>query len=487
MYKVVLRSNLILCLLVLAAATVAVIYIPRFYPDNVLEVPSVALFAGEVGLSLLLALLFYESARTDQSMGLAANMFGFSMTIGAIGNFVCQSTQMLPDEFVMVSWIELAIMNLAGLIATICLFRLEPTEEFKFVTRPSYRQTSDKPKAEFDAVRRLTAKPTGTEPPAPVPPAEGTKEQDFTPPAEVSPPLAAKVSSPNRSDSAKGILEKLDIARINSLEQQLHPTEDISLDNLFQDENKAIPSVKPLPDNYLLEIHDSAPESSAPDMVANEPSADEVQTAAFDPNKLEEIDKLFSEFDVDVTSVAAETASKETKRQAVVKSISHVQDLKQFARLALKKSTDEPLGTMRTIGKMLLDVKAVENIIKIGQQMGFTAANARSITLEEGEEIGEFLKEIDGKQGVVGSLLVGLDGLVVAATIGDGLDSFCLGALSMAIYNHTAAVTGHLALGGLRQTILQSAQTVAVITSVSRGLLVVFADSNELGPLKWFT
>jgi predicted regulator of Ras-like GTPase activity (Roadblock/LC7/MglB family) len=507
MYKVVLRSNLIFFVLVLALAAVAVIYLPQFFPDYVLEVPSIALFAGEIGLSLLLALLVYESASTEQAVGLSFSILGLSMFVGSICNFICQQTQMLPDDFVLISWVELTIMNAAGLLGTFCLFRLEPTEEFRFVTIPAYRTSTAKPKPAEDALRKVAPK-SGQPLPEPVEAVpDALKEEDFTPPEE-SPPIVAKATSGQRSESAKEILEKLDVARINNLEQQLHPAENISIESLFKEENQAARSGKPPSsqaqasappaEDHLLPLNKSLAEGATADMVVGQDTAGEVQTVAFNPNNLEEIDKLFGEFDVGVVSVADkgkpasktveapanQLDSKANSQPAVVELISTSGVMKGFARLAPQAvNPDEPVGTMRTIGKMLLDVKAVENIINIGQQMGFSNRNTKAISEEEGTEIDQFLRELDGKQGVLGSLLIGYDGLVVAATIGDGLDSFTLGALSLAIYNHTGAVTKHLNLGKLRQTILQSAQTVAVLTSIPRGVLAVFADSNELGPL----
>jgi hypothetical protein len=59
-------------------------------------------------------------------------------------------------------------------------------------------------------------------------------------------------------------------------------------------------------------------------------------------------------------------------------------EVKEFGRLSTRsgslKSGPETVGTMKTIGKLLLDVKAVENIIKSGEtkKIGSGLSTAKS-------------------------------------------------------------------------------------------------------------
>src|SRR5271170_6528686 len=111
MYNLVINSNRVLVVLALAAGLASIIYFPGKYPQQIVEIPLLALFAGELGLALFCSLLFYENAAPPQIIKLAASIFGFEMLVGTVGNWSGQLTQSLPDSFVLVSWVQLIIMN----------------------------------------------------------------------------------------------------------------------------------------------------------------------------------------------------------------------------------------------------------------------------------------------------------------------------------------------------------------------------------------
>ena len=90
---------------------------------------------------------------------------------------------------------------------------------------------------------------------------------------------------------------------------------------------------------------------------------------------------------------------------------------------------------MKTIGKLLLDVQAVENIIRAVRiaKLVPVLSTAKIISAARGEGIKNILVAIDTYEGVAGSLIVGHDGLVIASTVGTGWDKDMLGALSTAL------------------------------------------------------
>ena len=115
----------------------------------------------------------------------------------------------------------------------------------------------------------------------------------------------------------------------------------------------------------------------------------------------------------------------------------NTKEVKEFGRLSGKptataKFGGETAGTMKTIGKLLLDVQAVENIIKSGEnrKIGANLSTAKIISAARGEGIKNILIAIDTYEGVAGSLIVGHDGLVIASTVGNSWDKDVLGALS---------------------------------------------------------
>ena len=142
---------------------------------------------------------------------------------------------------------------------------------------------------------------------------------------------------------------------------------------------------------------------------------------------------------------------------------------------------------MKTIGKLLLDVQAVENIIKAGEtkKIGSGLSTAKVISAARGEGIKNILTAIDTYEGVTGSLIVGHDGLVIASTVGQGWDKDMLGALSTALLSTSNLATKKLEIGKLRQMVLLTelapdSYKSTVLTDVDVGILAVFMDRIDL-------
>ena len=168
-------------------------------------------------------------------------------------------------------------------------------------------------------------------------------------------------------------------------------------------------------------------------------------------------------------------------------------ELKEFGRLSTRSATEptavsESVGTMKTIGKLLLDVQVVENIIKAeleAKPIGSGLFTARIISAQRGEGIKALLLQIDQYPSVSGSLIVGHDGLVIASTTGPGMDKDILGALSTALLSTSNLGTKKLEIGKLRQLILFTADAagmnkkLTILTDVDVGILAVFVDVFE--------
>jgi len=166
--------------------------------------------------------------------------------------------------------------------------------------------------------------------------------------------------------------------------------------------------------------------------------------------------------------------------------VAPAREVKEFGRLSSKSAkpgqTSETVGTMKTIGKLLIDVQAVENIIKTGESgtIGKNLATARVVSLERGEGINALLAKIDTYNGVSGSLIVGHDGLVIAATVKNGKDKDSLGALTVACLGSTNLGTRKLEIGKLKQMVLITDTTITVLTDVQVGILAVFMDMVDV-------
>lgn len=184
----------------------------------------------------------------------------------------------------------------------------------------------------------------------------------------------------------------------------------------------------------------------------------------------------------------------EAKPASSDKSSPDYKEVKEFGRLSTRsgslKSAPEAVGTMKTIGKLLLDVKAVENIIKSGEtkKIGSGLSTAKVISAARGEGIRNILVAIDTYEGVAGSLIVGHDGLVIASTVGTGWDKDMLGALSTALLSTSNLATKKLEIGKLKQMVLLTKLTndqgetmkTTVLTDVEVGILAVFLEQTDL-------
>ena len=168
------------------------------------------------------------------------------------------------------------------------------------------------------------------------------------------------------------------------------------------------------------------------------------------------------------------------------------QELKDFGRLSAKASagtpSTTPLGTMKTIGKLLIDTQDVDNIIKKAEAGNITVnlPSARVISAVRGEGIQSLLESIDNYHGVAGSMLVGGDGLVIASTYTTGGDRDSLGVLAHGIFGNSNLGVLRVDLGQLQQMIFVSEITenettrevTTIITDVEVGSLAVFVDSS---------
>ncbi|HND68633.1 MAG TPA: roadblock/LC7 domain-containing protein, partial [Candidatus Obscuribacter sp.] len=193
----------------------------------------------------------------------------------------------------------------------------------------------------------------------------------------------------------------------------------------------------------------------------------------------------------EVVKEPAKEAAKETPKEPA-KEASKYKEVKEFGRLsgrsaAAPKTSGDSVGTMKTIGKLLLDVTAVENIIKAGEtkKIGSGLSTAKVISAARGEGIRNILTSIDTYEGVAGSLIVGHDGLVIASTVGQGWDKDMLGALSTALLSTSNLATKKLEIGKLRQMVMltkvnENDFRTTVLTDVEVGILAVFIEKTDL-------
>jgi len=241
-------------------------------------------------------------------------------------------------------------------------------------------------------------------------------------------------------------------------------------------------------------------ESAEPEVVAEAEVVSETEAESFAPEVAEELqpevqEESFAPHEPEESFEPAEAAQSESEGM-MINPVTKNKEVKEFGRLSSRAPNvagqAPTVGTMKTIGKLLLDVQAIENIIKSGEEgtIGAGLTNARVISAQRGEGIKALLNKIDSYSGVVGSLIVGHDGLVIAATVGNaGMDKDALGALSTALLSTSNLATLKLDIGKLRQMVMLTEHgangsgakpVTTVLTDVEVGILAVFLDSQDL-------
>jgi uncharacterized protein len=550
-------------------------FVPPMFADKLVDIPAFALLPAEIALVIMLSVLFFENATPPELLRLAFTMLALTMFLGGMGNVVGKTSQTLPDQTLLLNWVQLICMNIGGLITTIAFYQTRTPE----------------PIARAVPIREVAPKPE-----APV-----EKEEDK---------VAAAVGAEAGGESVADILAKLDVNRINNLEASINKPENgsMSLESLFADESSAaskgavaeigagagglddllgggstavkappvvdetpvaeppkagwatdveMPASAPAEPEWqdhvslteavpALDIEVPAPppkeepaakaadggklfddvsgdledifadlaQGNANDDLTPEKLAEVKATAPVEEPKAEEpkgdsklmdvsdddIDDIFSsiipdEADKQVTDMLEEIApaakgggTEEAPPPVAPADGAAPKEVKEFGRLsAAATSKSEPVapGTLKTIGQMLLDTQAVENIIKRSEAKGDkevkqSAATAKVVSVSRGADIQSMLDKIAEHDNIDGALVIGKDGLLIGATQSLGMMRDVYGVLALGMHSTTNLGTKKIDLGELRQSILRTGEKVTIMTEIGIGVLAAFSDKWDV-------
>jgi predicted regulator of Ras-like GTPase activity (Roadblock/LC7/MglB family)/predicted HAD superfamily phosphohydrolase len=313
--------------------------------------------------------------------------------------------------------------------------------------------------------------------------------ESFAPPASKEPGNGSGVAT-----KVLDLLESLESDHQSQAQESVNAVESSSGDivnDLFSESTNKVTQAE-LNDELITESStDEVTKEERPEEQISEPepeqAAQEEQASQPEPIAEEVIAPKKVQPEVTAREVTAE-AEKDSS-QASEANKKTAKELKEFGRLSSKQSSaefaSETAGTMKTIGKLLIEVQAVENIIKAGESgtIGSGLTTARVISAARGEGIKALLSKIDSYNGVDGSVIVGHDGLVIASTAGPGMDKDTLGVLSVACLSTSNLATKKLEIGKLRQMVLVTDSKTTVLTDVDVGILAVFLDNNDVGKI----
>jgi predicted regulator of Ras-like GTPase activity (Roadblock/LC7/MglB family) len=139
-------------------------------------------------------------------------------------------------------------------------------------------------------------------------------------------------------------------------------------------------------------------------------------------------------------------------------------------------------GRIAAIGKFLLDQKDLEKLSKI------TAADQQDIkmrilTLEASEDLQTLLSEIGGQEKVIGSVIVGHDGLLIANTMPEEVDAESIGVWALGVYMNTEHVTKKMGHERVHQVVSRTPRGYVVIADFGGGLLVTITEGTDTDTL----
>ncbi len=102
----------------------------------------------------------------------------------------------------------------------------------------------------------------------------------------------------------------------------------------------------------------------------------------------------------------------------------------------------------------------------------------RKLTLEASEDLQSLLLEIGQVAGVVGCLIVGHDGLLIANSLPEEIDAESIGVWSLGVYMNTDHVMKKLGHERVHQIVSRTPRGFVVIADFGGGLLVAVAEGN---------
>jgi len=143
---------------------------------------------------------------------------------------------------------------------------------------------------------------------------------------------------------------------------------------------------------------------------------------------------------------------------------------------------DSGSGRISSIGKFLLDGKDLEKIGKITSS-DLTHTTMRILPMEAAMELHSLLQSVGSQPKVLGSVIIGKDGLLIANTMPAEIDGEQLGVWALAVYMNTQNAARKLGNERVYQIVLKTPRGYLVIADFGSGLLVTVSDARETDAL----
>jgi predicted regulator of Ras-like GTPase activity (Roadblock/LC7/MglB family) len=145
-------------------------------------------------------------------------------------------------------------------------------------------------------------------------------------------------------------------------------------------------------------------------------------------------------------------------------------------------SADQNSGRIASIGKFLLDQKDLEKIGNI-TEADLSDSSMRILTTEAASELQQLLQHIGQQRTVIGSVIIGHDGLLIANTLPPDFDAESMGQFALGIYMNTSTTVTILGHEHIHQFVGRTPRGYIVIADFGGGLLVTISEGNETDAL----
>jgi predicted regulator of Ras-like GTPase activity (Roadblock/LC7/MglB family) len=142
-------------------------------------------------------------------------------------------------------------------------------------------------------------------------------------------------------------------------------------------------------------------------------------------------------------------------------------------------------GKINAIGKFLLDQQDLQKLGNL-TTADLSDGKVRVLTHEASDEINKLLEHIAQQPNVVGSVIVGHDGILIANSLPKEHDPETIGILSLGIYVNTTNIAKKMGHNHLHQLVSRTPHGYLVIADFGGGILVCVSngqDTDKLIPL----
>lgn len=135
-------------------------------------------------------------------------------------------------------------------------------------------------------------------------------------------------------------------------------------------------------------------------------------------------------------------------------------------------------GKIASIGKFLLDQ---QDLAKIGNLAAsdLTDSKMRILTLEAAQELQTLLQHIGQQPSVVGSVIVGHDGILIANSLPQDYDPESIGVWALGIYLNTDTTVRKMGHNHVHQAVCRTPRGYLIIADFGGGILVTVSDGPE--------